>query len=77
MTIEGLIIAPTRAGVEAAFDRLNAAVSLDETPMIVAESLRVRHSVVQRKGEVIPTYLTDSIASYSILISATGPAQVR
>lgn len=73
MTIEGLIIAPTRADVEAAFDRLNAAVTLDETPMIVAESLRVRHTTVQRKGEVIPTYLTDSVASYSILVSARDP----
>lgn len=73
MTIEGLIIAPSREALEDAFDRLNAAVTLDESLMVVAEASRVRNCMVQRKGEVIPDYLTDTIGSYSALICAKDP----
>jgi hypothetical protein len=54
-------------------DRLSAAVSLGEFPMIVAFPDRTRNCMVQRKGEVLPTELTDVMASYSVLISAKDP----
>jgi hypothetical protein len=73
MTIEGLIMAPDRASLDDAFDRLNDAVALEETPMLVAEASRVRNCRVQRQGAVIPDYLTDITGHYSILVSAKDP----
>lgn len=73
MTIEGLIMAPTLAARLDAEERLSAAVKLNEFPMIVAYPDRTRNCMVQRKGEVIPTELTDVMASYSVLISAKDP----
>jgi hypothetical protein len=73
MTIEGLIMAPTNAARLDAEDRLNAAVGLDPFPMIVAHPDRLRNCTVRRKGEVIPTEITDVIASYSVLIVAKDP----
>lgn len=73
ITIEGLVIAPSLIALEDAFDRLNAAVSLLPTQMLVAEAGRVRGAMVQRQGEVLPTYLTDKVATYSILIVAKDP----
>jgi len=73
MALEGLIMAPDLAALDDAFDRLNAVVTLDPTAMLVAEASRVRNCMVQRKGEVIPDYLTDKVGSYSILISAADP----
>jgi hypothetical protein len=73
MTIEGLIMAPTNAARLDAEERLSAAVKLSEFPMIVAYPDRIRNCMVQRKGEVIPTEITDVMASYSVLISAKDP----
>lgn len=73
MNIEGLVMAPTLAARLDAEERLSAAVKLDQFPMIVAYPDRTRNCMVQRKGEVIPTELTDVMASYSVLISAKDP----
>lgn len=69
----GLIHGADVASIEAAFDRLNAAVSLDPFEIIVLESGRMRNTVVRRKGEVIPTWHSDKLAEYSILASAKDP----
>jgi hypothetical protein len=73
MSLGGLIHAPNLAALDDAFDRLNAAVTLDPTMMLVAEAARVRNCMVQRQGEVIPDEITDTLGSYSILISAADP----
>lgn len=73
MTIEGLVKAPSLAELDEAFDRLNAAVTLEQTQMLVAEAGRVRCAMVQRQGDVIPEYLTDTLGKYSILIVAKDP----
>lgn len=73
MTLGGLIHGADTAALEDAFDRLNAAVSLEPFEILVAESGRVRTAVVQRQGEVIPTWHSDKLAGYSILISAEDP----
>jgi len=73
MTLGGLIHGADTAAIEAAFDRLNAAVSLEPFEILVLESGRIRNAVVQRQGEVIPTWHSDKLAAYSILISAKDP----
>jgi hypothetical protein len=73
MTIEGLIIAPTHAALLDAEDRLNAAVTLEQFQMIVVHDDRLRNVMVQRHGEVIPTPITDKVASYSVLVVAKDP----
>lgn len=73
MTLGGLIHAPNLAALDDAFDRLNAAVTLDPQLMVVAEESRIRNCMVQRKGEVLPDEISDVLGSYSILISAKDP----
>ena len=73
MTIEGLIMAPTRSALLAAEDRLSAAVSLAPFQMVVSDEDRTWNCTARRQGEVIPTPVTDVITSYSILISAKDP----
>jgi hypothetical protein len=73
MTLGGLIHGANPAELDAAFDRLNAAVRLDPFVMLVSEDERVRNCMVQRQGEVIPTWHSDKLAGYSILVSAKDP----
>lgn len=73
MTLGGLIHGADIAAIEAAFDRLNAAVALEPFEILVLESGRIRSSTVRRQGEVIPTWHSDKLAEYSILISAKDP----
>lgn len=73
MTLEGLVIAPTPELLDDAFDRLNQAVTLDETLMVVAEFSRLRNCMVRRQGAVITDYTTNVIGTYSILVSAADP----
>lgn len=73
MTVEGLILAPSPYALSEAADTLSAAVSLDRFPMLVSEHGRIRNVMAQRQDEVIFTYLTDTIARYSIQIAARDP----
>lgn len=73
LTMGGLIHGADTASIEAAFDRLNAAVSLDPFEILVLESGRIRNTTVRRQGEVIPTWHSDKLAGYSILVSAKDP----
>lgn len=73
MTLGGLIHGEDTAAVEAAFDRLNAAVSLKPFEILVLESGRIRNAVVRRQGEVIPTWHSDKLAGYSIMVVAADP----
>lgn len=73
MSISGLILTAAHEDLDPASARLSAAVALDPVEMIVAHTGTIRHSMVQRQGEVIVTELTDKISSYSILIVATDP----
>ena len=73
MTIEGLVMAPSLAALDDAFDRLNAAIALGPSLMVVAEAAKVRNLMVRRQGEVLPDYLTDRIGKYSVLVAAKDP----
>lgn len=73
LTMGGLIHGADTAAIEAAFDRLNAAIKLEPFEILVLESGRIRNAMVQRQGEVIPTWHSDKLAGYSILVSAKDP----
>jgi hypothetical protein len=73
LSMGGLIHGADMAALEAALDRLNAAVSLQPFDIIVLESGRLRTATVRRKGEVIPKWHSDKLAEYSILVSAKDP----
>ncbi len=73
MSLGGLIHAENAAALDDAFDRLNAAVTLDPFQLLVSEDSRVRNCMVQRQGEVIPTFHSDKLAAYSILVCAKDP----
>ncbi|MDQ5862714.1 MAG: phage tail family protein [Actinomycetota bacterium] len=73
LTLGGLIHGTDAAAIEAAFDRLNAAIKLEPFEILVLESGRIRNAMVQRQGEVIPTWHSDKLAGYSILVTAKDP----
>lgn len=73
MTLGGLMHGPDKAALEAAFDRLNGAVQLAPFEILIAESGRVRNIMVRRQGAVIPTWHSDKLAEYSVLIVAKDP----
>jgi hypothetical protein len=73
MTIEGKIRAPSASLLEAAFKKLNAAVTLAPFQMLVSESGGVLNCMAQRQGAVIPKPITDTLATYSLLIAAKDP----
>lgn len=73
MTVQGLIIVPTSDVLSTAADALFAAVSLDQFTMLVSEQGRVRNLQAQRQDDIQITYLTDTIARYSIQVVAKDP----
>lgn len=73
LTMGGLIHGADTAAIEAAFDRLNAAIKPEPFEILVLESGRIRNVKVQRQGEVIPTWHSDKLAAYSILVTAKDP----
>lgn len=73
MSVQGLIIVPAADALSTAVDALSAAVSLDQFTMLVSERGRVRNLQAQRQDDVQITYLTDTIARYSIQVVAKDP----
>jgi hypothetical protein len=73
MTIEGLMIAPVPDLLSPASDALSAAVTLGQFEMLVSEQGRVRNVSAQRQDDVQVTYLSDTIARYSIQVAAKDP----
>ena len=70
LTIEGKITAPSLALLDESRDMLNAAVTLELTEMLVSESASVRNVMVKRQGAVVVDMITDTVASYSVLVGA-------
>ncbi|HEY9356485.1 MAG TPA: hypothetical protein VIQ52_09300 [Arthrobacter sp.] len=73
LTIEGNITAPNLALLDESRDMLNAAVTLRLFQMLVSESGQVRNMMVKRQGAVVITPITDTTASYSVLLGAPDP----
>lgn len=72
ITLEGLIIAPDRAALEEAMERLRAAAGLSDTVLVVWETVAKR-AVVRRSGRVVIQYVTDDKATFSVLVTAADP----
>lgn len=72
ITLAGTITAPDRGVLDDAMERIRAAAALTPTLLVVQES-RPKQAVVQRSGKPLVQYLTDRIASYSVMVTAGDP----
>ncbi|MFD9603325.1 phage distal tail protein [Streptomyces sp. NPDC059970] len=72
VTLAGLIEAPDKALLDDALDRLRAAVSLTDTPLVVYETVP-KQATVRRSGKPLLTYITDRTARFSVLVTAADP----
>lgn len=72
ITIGGTIEAPSRAALEEAMDRLRAAAGLTDTVLTVGEATP-KQAVVRRSGKPLMQYITDTKASYSVMVTAADP----
>lgn len=73
MTIEGKIRAQSLDALEQAAKQLTRAVKLDLFQMLVSEKRGVKQLMVRRKGDVVVDPITDTIATYSLLLAADDP----
>ncbi|MFE5514452.1 hypothetical protein ACFQ9J_28355 [Streptomyces sp. NPDC056529] len=72
ITAAGVIEAADRASLDGAMDRLRSAVALTDTLLVVYESTP-KQALVRRSGKLIMQYLTDRLASYSLMVTAPDP----
>lgn len=73
ITITGTITAPSPTALTTAIDQLLAACSLADTTLIVNEPQQSRRATVRRSGKPIVQRVTDTIATYSLLVTAQDP----
>ena len=73
LVLTGTCIAPSAALASDALDRLIDAASLDDTRMDVIEGGRTRWAMVQRDGDVLPTWMGDTAFEYSVQAVALDP----
>lgn len=72
ITLGGTIVAPSRVLLEQAMDQLRAAVGLTDTLLVVYESTP-KQALVRRSGKPLMQYVTDTRATYSVLVTAADP----
>lgn len=72
ITAAGVIDAPDRASLDDAMERLRVAASLTDTLLVVRESTP-KQATVRRSGKPVMQYISDRIASYSLLVTAGDP----
>lgn len=73
ITLTGTVTAPDRATLEDALERLRTATSLGDTTLIVYELTGPKQATVRRSGKPLMAYVTDRIATYSVLVTAGDP----
>ncbi|MEU5496182.1 phage distal tail protein [Streptomyces griseofuscus] len=73
ITITGTATAPDRATLENALEGLRAAASLTDTTLVVYELSAPKQAVVRRSGKPLFAYVTDRIATYSVMVTAADP----
>lgn len=73
MSLDGVIDAPTPAGLRVAVDAFTAAVSLGSFQLTVAEAGLIRHVDAVRQDEVILSWLDAHTARFSIQVAAKDP----
>lgn len=72
ITVGGTIIAPSQALLEQAMDQLRVAAGLDDTTLTVWETV-AKQATVRRSGKLLMQYLTDTRATFSVLVTAADP----
>jgi hypothetical protein len=72
ITLAGTIVAPSRPVLELAMDQLRAAAGLTDTVLTVGEAVP-KQAVVRRSGKPLMQYVTDTVASYSVMVTAADP----
>lgn len=73
LTAAGRLVAPDQATAVAAVDRLCAALSLDATTLVVSEDGVARQCAVRRDDDVLATWETDVIVTWSVQLIAQDP----
>ncbi|MFF7192037.1 hypothetical protein ACFZAR_44605 [Streptomyces sp. NPDC008222] len=73
ITLAGTVTAPDRTTLEDALERLRAAASLSDTTLVVYELTQAKQAVVRRSGKPLMAYVTDRIATYSVMVTAADP----
>jgi hypothetical protein len=73
ITLTGTVTAPDRATLEDALERLRTAAALSDTTLIVYELTGAKQVTVRRSGKPLFAYVTDRIATYSVLVTAGDP----
>ncbi|MEU7066882.1 hypothetical protein [Streptomyces sp. NPDC046161] len=72
ITITGSISAPSTAARDAALDQLTVAVSLDDTLLVVGETVP-KQALVRRSGELLVELVGPYEATYSAIVTAADP----
>jgi len=72
ITLAGKVVAPSRAALDGAIERLLAATSLTDTLLTVGESIP-KQAVVRRSGKVLATRLTGTVLDWSVMVTAADP----
>jgi hypothetical protein len=72
ITLGGTIVAPSQAALEAAMDQLREAAGLTDTVLTVAETVP-KQAIVRRSGKPLMQYVTDTKATYSVMVTAADP----
>lgn len=73
LTLTGTVTAPDRMTLEDAMERIRSAASLTDTTLVVYELAGSKQAVVRRSGKLLLTYVTDRIATYSVMVTAGDP----
>jgi hypothetical protein len=72
ITLSGTVEAQSRAELQGAMDELYAAAALTDTTLTVWEDTP-KQATVRRSGKLLTQYLTDSKATWSVLVTAADP----
>lgn len=73
ITLTGTITAPDRGTLEAAMEQLRVAAALTDTTLVVYELAVPKQCTVRRSGKPLLAYVTDRIATYSVMVTAADP----
>lgn len=73
ITLAGTVTAPDRTSLDDALERLRSANSLTDMTLIVYELTGAKQATVRRSGKPLFAYVTDRIATYSVMVTAADP----
>lgn len=73
ITLTGTVTAPDRITLESSLEQLRTAAALSDTTLVVYELAGAKQATVRRSGKPLFAYVTDRIATYSVLVTAADP----